>query len=74
LGLNYDRRTELEGTDSHIVITDIKGTRNLRVRNIYRCFNPSNNLSQREFFIYQLGLISNAYSNNTILLGDFNLD
>ena len=37
--LNYIRRTDLEGTNSHIVIIDLVESK-LRVINIYRSFSP----------------------------------
>jgi endonuclease/exonuclease/phosphatase family metal-dependent hydrolase len=72
--INYVRRTDLEGLDSHLVIIDIQGKSILRLINIYRCFNPANNISARELFRAQLTLIKTAYIENCIVLGDFNLD
>ena len=45
-----------------------------RVINLYRSFTPQYDVSQRDKFIYQLDLIKNAITANTILPGDFNLD
>ena len=41
-GINYVRRTELEGIDSHLVIVDIKVETQFRLINLYRSFNPQN--------------------------------
>ena len=71
--INFVRRTDLEGTNSHLIIIDIKGLQDVRIINIYRCFNPVNQ-TPREFFRYQLGLIKIAYNTNCILMGDMNLD
>ena len=46
----------------------------LRIINIYRSFNPQNNLSPRDKFKYQIQLTKTAMTSNTVLLGDFNLD
>ena len=72
--LNYVRRSDLEEPDLHIVIVDIKLIKNIRLINVYRPFNPLNNANPRTFFNNQLQVIHNAYTRNTILLGDFNLD
>ena len=71
-GLDYVRRTDLEGTNSHLVVIDLKT--NKRIINLYRSFNPPNNLSPRTFFNKQLSLLRLAINKNTILMGDFNLD
>ena len=68
------RRSELEGINSNLVIIDIRGEQNFRLINVYRCFNPTNGMCAKQFFIYQLGLIKAAFIKNTILLGDFNID
>ena len=72
--INYIRRYELEGLNSHIVIVDLAGIKELRIITVYRCFNPQNNMSAKEFFVYQLNVIKSALSSNCIVLGDFNLD
>jgi hypothetical protein len=72
--INYIRRRDLEGLNSHLVIIDIKCEKNLRVINIYRPFNPQNGYSPRDFFRYQMDLIKQSFTSNTVLLGDFNLD
>jgi hypothetical protein len=41
---------------------------------MYRCFKPQNNISAMEFFKHQVELIHSAYNDNTIILGDINLD
>ena len=45
-----------------------------RIINIYRSFNPQNNVSPRDKFKYQIQLIKTAMTSDTVLLGDFNLD
>ena len=42
--------------------------------NVYRPFNPQNDQTQKDFFDTQLALIQNNVTENTIILGDFNLD
>jgi hypothetical protein len=72
--LSYIRRRDLEGKNSHLVVLDIVGPTTLRIINIYRCFKPQNETLPLEFFKYQIDLIHAAYDNNTIVLGDINLD
>ena len=72
--INYKRCYELEGVNAHLIIIDIKAERNLRIINIYRTFSPQGGVGARAMFTYQLDLIKNAFTNNTILLGDLNLD
>ncbi len=72
--MNYVRKFDLEIIDAHVIILDILGNKNLRIINIYRSFNPANNYSPRELFKIQLNLIRRAYTENCIVLGDFNLD
>jgi hypothetical protein len=72
--IDYTRRNDLEGLNSHLVILDIEGHKKLRIINIYRPFNPQNTVPPREFFVYQMELIRIASNNNTVVLGDFNLD
>ena len=73
-GLNYVRRTDLEGANSHLLIMDVRAEKDLRIINIYRSFNPIINTTAKELFETQLRLINEAFTNNTVLLGDFNLD
>ena len=72
--LNYIRRPNLEGINSHVVVIDLTETNELRIINVYRSFNPTNGMNPKEFFIYQLNLIKSAYTNNCVIMGDFNLD
>ena len=72
--ITYVRRSDLEGQNSHLVILDIKARSNIRIITIYRPFNPQQNAHPLEFFKYQIDLIQNAYNNDTILMGDLNLD
>ena len=72
--LRYVRRSDLEGTDSNLIIIDIEGSLNTRLINVYRSFAPQNGVSQRDKFKYQLALINTAMCNvNSILLGDFKI-
>jgi hypothetical protein len=52
--LKYVRRSEPEEVDCHIVILHMSSKPDLRIINLYRSFNPANNLSAREFFNIQL--------------------
>ena len=70
----YIRRMDLEGVDSNIIILDLEEDSKTRLINIYRSFSPQHNISQGDKFHYQLGLIKLAFTNSTIVLGDFNLD
>ena len=72
--VSYKRRNDLEGVDSHMIIVDIICMNRYRIINIYRSFNPQNGKSAKENFCYQLSLIKRAFNQNTVILGDFNLD
>ena len=72
--LNYNRREDLEESDSHVIILDIKSTINLRIISLYRSFRPPNGMSPRSFFEKQLNIVERNCLPNTIVLGDFNLD
>jgi hypothetical protein len=72
--MKYVRRSELEEVDCHIVILDISSKPDLRIINLYRSFNPPNNMSARDFFNIQLQTVKRAITNNTVIIGDFNLD
>ena len=72
--IKYLRRNDLEGVDSNLVIIDIVGINQTRIINVYRSFNPQNNVSQRDKFKYQLSLMKTAVNNKTIIMGDLNLD
>ena len=62
----------LEGTNSHIVIIDLEGPITVkRIINVYRSFNPQNNVSARDKFKYQLEIIKSAMTQSTVLIGDF---
>ena len=73
-GTKYLRRLDLEGVNSHMVVIDVKSNPGLRLITLYRSFNPQNQLHPRDFFKYQLELLKQATHDNTIILGDFNLD
>ena len=73
--VKYKRRTDLEGTDSNLVIIDLEGRGVVsRIINLYRSFSPQNNLSARDKFKYQLQLIKESRSEKCLVIGDFNLD
>ena len=71
--LNYIRRTDLEGSNSHIVIIDLVESK-LRVINIYRSFSPQGGESQQTKFKDQITTVRNAIYEKFIIMGDFNLD
>ena len=73
--LEYNQMKHLEGNDSHIVIIDlVKSSSIKRIVNVYRSFNPQNNVQERTKFKYQLNIIRAAMWEGCLLLGDFNLD
>ena len=72
--IKYTRRKDLESIGLHLVILDVSATKNFRLINMYRTFNPPNNITPKDFFYLQMAQIKAAYTVNTILLGDFNLD
>ena len=76
--LTYTRRTDLEDSDLGIMVIDINNTTNYRIVNLYRQFNPPNNLTQIEHFSLQINKIKNAVTTlngrKIIIAGDFNLD
>ena len=76
--VEYVRRRDLEGEDLGIVIVDLIGINKFRVINLYRSFNPNNNMSPLQFINSQLQLINDAVlsanDRKIIIAGDFNLD
>ena len=72
--VEYKRMRHLEGVDSHIVVLDLSNCAVKRIVNIYRSFNPQNNVNARIKFKYQLELIKDAMTERCIVVGDFNLD
>ena len=72
--VSYLRQNDLETDGIHAIIIDLKDVNKTRIINVYRSFNPPNNLSQREYFDSLLELLSQNANLNTILIGDFNLD
>ena len=72
--LSYLRRYDLEIINMHVMIIDIDDNQKTRIMNVYRPFNPQNAQTQRDFFDTQLAIIKNNFTENTIILGDFNLD
>ena len=72
--VQYVRRQDLEGMNAHLIVIDIKASVEVRIINIYRCFNPQEGITSKEKFLMQLNLIKSAITQHTILLGDFNID
>ena len=76
--LSYTRRTDLEDSDLGIMVIDINDTTNYCIVNLYRQFNPPNNLSQVEHFSLQINKIKDAIATlngrKIVIAGDFNLD
>ena len=72
--VEYMRMSNLEGVNSHIVIIDIPNCSIKRIINVYRSFNPQNNVNAREKFKYQLEIIKKAMTECCIVIGDFNID
>ena len=64
--VDYIRRGDLEGTDSNLIIIDLKGSMKLHLINIYRSHSPQHGVSQRNKFNEQLSLIDNAVTNKTL--------
>ena len=55
--VEYTRMSHLRGINSHIVIIDlVKSCAIKRIINVYRSFNPQNNVSARTKFTYQLNI------------------
>ena len=63
--ISYDRQHNLEGVDSGLIIIDLHLKKEYRLINLYRVFNPVNNMTQREYFKYQLTLIATALLDTT---------
>lgn len=72
--VSYVRRNDLEVSNMHVIIIDINDQRKTRLINLYRPFNPLNNLNQIQFFEKQLDIIKSNFTSSTIVVGDFNLD
>ena len=51
---------KFEGTGNGIIIVDLKLKSVHRIINVYRVFNPTGQVSQRQYFTNQLRLIKNA--------------
>ena len=68
-----DRRIDIEGSNSNIVIVDLLNEKQTRLKNIYRSFRPQENLTPREKFAYQLEIVRLTMTRETIILGDFNI-
>ena len=72
--LNYVRRIDLEGINSHVIIIDVVGSSKLRIINVGRTFATQAGESQQSKFKYQLSIIIKALNEKFIILGDLNLD
>ena len=64
--IKYNRKKDLEGVNSHLVILDLKSPVNRRNINIYRCFSPQFNVAQRDKFAQQLQLLWQILQTNII--------
>lgn len=73
-GIKYKRRSDLEGVNNNLIIIDILQDKPVRLMNIYRSHNPQENVNQRTKFQAQLNALTSSIIQNTIILGDFNLD
>jgi hypothetical protein len=73
-GINYGRRNDLEGADSHLLNVNVKAEQDLRIINMYTTFNPLNQDGAMVRINHQLNLVINAFTKNAILLNDFKLD
>ena len=71
--ISYVRRSDIENINKNIIVIDLNDSNKTRIINLYRPFNPVG-LTQKQFFESQLFLLNNIINQNTILLGDFNLD
>jgi hypothetical protein len=66
--ISYKRRMELEGTNCYLVIVDLFGNTDLRIKTIYITFKPQDNFTAREKFGMQWNLIKLSCTKN------FNVD
>ena len=72
--IDYRRCPNLEGINNNLIIIDVLREKNsVRIMNIYRSFNPPT-VTAKELFTTQCDQIRSAFVNNTVVLGDFNLD
>ena len=73
--IKYERKRELEGTDSHLIVIDVDNAKHdkKRIINLYRSFNPILETA-KDLFLKQLNLIKTASTNGCVILDDFNLD
>ena len=70
----YQRRTDLEDTNCHIVVVDVSCEIKIRIINVYRTFRPPDGSSSTEFFLKQISVLKKALCKNCYIMGDFNLD
>ena len=57
------------------MIIDLEGPGSInRIINVFRSFNPQNNVNPRTKFKQQLEIIKNAMTVNCVIVGDFNID
>ena len=73
--IKYVRCMDLEDENAHLMVIDVENRKKnkKRVINIYRSFNP-NGETAKELFTRQLFLINAAFNDDTVIMGDFNLD
>ena len=72
--ISYKRKIDLEKPDIHLVIIDVESRPPTRIISIYRTFTPQDGSTARENFQRQLHVINAAKTEETLVLGDFNLD
>ena len=77
-GINYSRRSDLEGLNNGLIIIDVLLKSKYRIFGVYRVFNPPGAITQRQYFSSQIDLIKTAAEEcgemKLIILGDFNLN
>ena len=77
-GINYIRRSELEGQNNGLIIIDVQLKSCFRIIGLYRVFNPPGIITQHAYFTAQLQLIRQAAeqrgNRRLVILGDFNLN
>ena len=52
--MKYKRRSELEGTNGHVIVLDLIGTKPYRLKILYRTFKPPAEYSIAEFLNIKL--------------------
>ena len=73
--VKYVRCPNLEGQNSHLIVIDINNEKGSKKRliNMYRSFNPRDDTAIG-LFNRQLEIVKNIFNNDSVLIGDLNLD